>query len=62
MGNGKKMKCNDCGNEWLLLYGMGIDAQQPTDTESHDEEQDNVCPECGSTNTEEEQGTAILWD
>lgn len=56
------MKCNDCGNEWLLLYGMGIDAQQPTDTESHDEEQDNVCPECGSTNTEEEQGTAILWD
>lgn len=56
MGTGKKVKCNECGAEWLQLYGAGFD-----DNEMPTEDNDK-CPECGSTDISDVPEITILWD
>lgn len=56
MGNGKKIKCEDCGAEWLQLNGIGFDGIEPP---AIDHEH---CPECGSTNISVDPECEILWD
>lgn len=56
MGNGKKLKCNECGAEWLQLSGIGFDGKEsPLKNQ-------NVCPECGSPKVETDNEYEILWD
>lgn len=56
MGNGKKVKCRECGAEWLQLTGVGFNGEEsPLNNQKE-------CPECGSPNIETDKELEILWD
>lgn len=56
MGNGKKLKCNDCGAEWLQLNGIGFDGVKSPSSDQ------KLCPKCGSSNIQVDPECKILWD
>ena len=60
MGTGKKIKCNECGAEWLQFCGVGFE-QHDDNTKPQTEESDK-CPECGSTDISDVPDITILWD
>lgn len=66
MGQGKQLKCKQCGNEWTHYYGVGFDNVKIEGSKENnttgDADEIIACPKCGSQEFEEPSEIILMWD